>query len=86
MTPVTDYFASITAPEDVGSGIEWFLGHDSIVGLYWVGDNLGEWDEFCYESFPWRRIDRATCWPVVQRGTTVPRDDPMFKKRNKRFG
>ena len=20
------------------------------VRLYWVGDNLGEWDEFCYES------------------------------------
>ena len=25
------------------------LGHD-ILHLYWVGDNLGELDEFCYES------------------------------------
>ena len=29
------------------------LGHDSaLLRLYWAGDNLGEWDEFCYESCP----------------------------------
>ena len=27
------------------------LGHDS-ASLYWARDNLGEWDEFCYESSP----------------------------------
>ena len=25
------------------------------VKLYWAGNNLGEWDEFCYESCPWRK-------------------------------
>ena len=35
-------------------------------------DNLGEWDEFCYESCLWCRIDRSTCWPVVQCATIVP--------------
>ena len=44
--------------------------------LYWVGDNLGEWDKFCYESCPWRRIDHSTCWPAVQRATIVPRMPP----------
>ena len=29
------------------------LGHDSaLLRLNWAGDNLGEWDEFCYESCP----------------------------------
>ena len=28
------------------------LGHDSALqGYTWAGDNLGEWDEFCYESY-----------------------------------
>ena len=26
---------------------------------------------------PWRRIDRSTCWPEVQRATTVPRMPPV---------
>ena len=27
------------------------LGHDSaLLRLYWAGDNLGKWGEFCYES------------------------------------
>ena len=31
------------------------LGHDSaLVRLSGAGDNLGEWDEFCYEPCPWR--------------------------------
>ena len=46
------------------------------VRIYWAEDNLGEWDEFCYESCPWRRIDHSTCWPVVQRATTVPEMPP----------
>ena len=33
---------------------EWMIvvfGHDSaLLRLYWAGDNLAEWDEFCYES------------------------------------
>ena len=37
------------------------------VKLIWAGDNLGEWDEFCYELCPLRRIDHLTCWPAVQR-------------------
>ena len=50
------------------------LGHDSeLVELYWAGDNLSEWDVFCYESCPWCRIDRVTCWPAFQIATTVPR-------------
>ena len=37
------------------------LGHDfACVRLYWAGYNLGECDEFCYESYPWCRIDRST--------------------------
>ena len=47
------------------------LGHDSaLLRLYWARDNLGEWDEFCYESCPWPRINRSTCWPAVQHCTT----------------
>ena len=50
------------------------LSHDSAqLRLYWSGDNLGEWDKICYESCPWRRIYRWTCWPVVQLATTIPR-------------
>ena len=29
-----------------------------------------------YEPCPWCRIDRSTCWPAVQRATTVPRMPP----------
>ena len=46
------------------------LGHDSALRLYWAGDNLGLWDECCYESCPCGRIDRSTYWPGVQRATT----------------
>ena len=50
------------------------LGHDSApLRLYWVGDNLGECAEFCYESCHWHRIDRSAYWPAVQRDTTEPR-------------
>ena len=56
---------------------EWMnsvLGHDSaLLNLYWAGVNLGEWDEFCYEACPWRRIDRSSCRPAIQLATTVPR-------------
>ena len=32
------------------------LGHNSaLLRQYWAGDNLGRWDEFCYESCPWCR-------------------------------
>ena len=34
---------------------EWF----STVRLYWARDNLGEWDELCYESCPWCSPDRS---------------------------
>ena len=26
---------------------------------YWAGENLSQWDEFCYESCPWYRIRPA---------------------------
>ena len=53
------------------------LGHDSpLVMLYWARDNLGEWDEFCYISCPWCRINCSTCWPTFQHATTVPRMPP----------
>ena len=42
------------------------------VRLYWARDNLGEWDEFCYESCPCYRIHCSTCWPAVQCATTLP--------------
>ena len=51
----------------------WFCS----VRLCWARDNLDEWDEFWYESCNWRRIDRSTYWPVVQRATTVPRTPPL---------
>ena len=55
------------------------LGHDStLVRLYWAGTNLGEWDKLCYESRPWCRVDRSTCWPAVQHATTVPRMPPKL--------
>ena len=44
---------------------EWMngvLGNDSaLLRLYWAEDNLGQWDEFCYESCPWCRIDSLAC-------------------------
>ena len=50
------------------------LDHDSkLVRLYRAGDNLGKCDEFYYESCPWCSIDCSTCWPAVQRPTTVSR-------------
>ena len=57
------------------------LGHDSaLLRLYWAGDNLGKWDEFCHESCPWHRIDRSTCWPAVLCATTVPQMPPLIVK------
>ena len=48
------------------------IGYDSaLLQLFWAGDNLDEWDEFCYESCPWRGIDHSTCWQAVQRATTA---------------
>ena len=55
------------------------LGQDSaLLRLYWAEDNLGECDEFCYES--WRSIDRSTCWPAVQHATTVSRMPSVREK------
>ena len=42
------------------------------VRLYWAWDNLGYWNLICYESCPWCRIDRSTCWSAVQHATNVP--------------
>ena len=54
------------------------LGHNSaLLRPYWAEDNLGEWDEFYYESCPRRRIDSSTCWPAVHRATTVPWMPPV---------
>ena len=36
------------------------------VRLNCTGDNLGEWDEFCYKTCPRCRINRSTCWPAVR--------------------
>ena len=59
-------------------GMNGVIGHDSaLIRLYWAGDNLGEWDESCYEACPWCRINRSICWPAVQRTTTVPRT-PLY--------
>ena len=56
---------------------DWFLSHDSaMLRLHWAGDNMGEWDDLCYEWCSWR-IDRSTCWPAVQRATTAPQMPPM---------
>ena len=35
---------------------------------------------FCYESYPRCRIDCATCWPAVQRATTVLRTPPPHER------
>ena len=59
---------------------EWcFRPRFCTVRLYWTGDDPGEWDEFCYEACHWRKIDRSTCWPGVQRATTVPRMSPLYR-------
>ena len=56
---------------------EWhFSPQFCTVKLYWAGDNLGKWDEFCDESCLWCRNDRSTCWPAVQHATTVLRTPP----------
>ena len=63
----------------IGNDIRGVLGHDSaLVRLYCAGDNLGEYDEFCSESCSWRRIDRLTYWPAVQRATIVLRMPPFI--------
>ena len=53
------------------------------VRLYWAKDNLGYRDEFWYESCPRFRMDHLTCWPAVQRTTSVPR---LHSKINGRRG
>ena len=47
-----------------------------ILRLYKAVNNLGQWDEFYYESCNWCRINCSTCWPAVQQATTVPRMPP----------
>ena len=68
---------SVSLSYSIGIWEEWMigvLGHDSaLLRLNWAGDNLGEWDECCYESCLWRRSVRSTCWPVAQRASTIPR-------------
>ena len=57
---------------------DWYLlQYSALLRLYWAWDNLGQWDEFCYEPCQWHKIDRSTCWPAVQRATTVPRMPPV---------
>ena len=59
--------------ESQGNGNQWcFRPWLCTVRLSWARDYLGKWDEFCYESCPWCRIDRSTCWFAVQSTTTVP--------------
>ena len=58
---------------------EWcFRPRFCTVRIYWAGD-VGEWD-IIYESCPWRRIDRSTCRPAVQRATIVLRMSPITKQ------
>ena len=65
---------------------EWcFRPRFCTVRLYWAGDNLGEWDEFCYEPCPWCRIKRSTCWSAVHRATTVPRMLPGIPMRTREY-
>ena len=52
------------------------------VRLHWAGDNLSEWDEFCDESCPWRRIDCLTCWPACYHYTTDTRCPNYYKNFN----
>ena len=52
---------------------EWMicvLGHDSaLLRLYWVGDNLGEWDKVCYEQCrQWKKYAVVTCWALERNG------------------
>ena len=42
-------------------------------GRFICEHNMGWWEVFCYESCSWCRFDQSTCWPPVQRTTTVPR-------------
>ena len=67
--PIESNLTSKSVPNENG-----VLGHNSafVRRLYWDGDNRGKWDEFCYESCPWSRINLLTCWAAVQRATTVP--------------
>ena len=53
---------------------EWyFRPRFCAVRLYWAEDNLRQWQEFWYEPCSSCRISRSTCWPAVQRATTVTR-------------
>ena len=48
--------------------------------LHWAEDNLGKWDEFSYESFPWCSIDLLTNSPVRYNWTT---DAPLFSEKDR---
>ena len=65
--------------------VEWndwcFRPRFCIVRLYSAWENLGVWVEFCYESCPWCRIDRSTCWPAVRCTSTVPRTHTVHRCR-----
>ena len=55
---------------------EWcFRPRSCAVRLHWAGDNE---IIFCYESCPWCRIDRSTCWPSAQSATTIPWTSPHW--------
>ena len=47
-----------------------------------VGDKYGIMRWICYESCPRCRINRSTCWPVVQHATTVLRMPPGMTGEN----
>ena len=54
------------------------LGHDSaLVRLVRLGTTWTN-EKVCYETCPWCRINHSTCWPAVQRATTVPWMSPTY--------
>ena len=59
--------------------------NSALQGYTGPGYNLGEWDEFCYESCSWWKIDCLTCWPAVQRATTVLQMPPQTQTWMKIF-
>ena len=67
-------YGTRTATDEYGKWNHWcYRPRFCTVMLYWAGDNLGERDEFCYESCPWCRLDRMTWWSAVQHATTLLR-------------
>ena len=53
-----------------------------IVRLYWVDGQPGLMRWILTWIMPWCRIDRLTCWPAVQRTTTVPWTPTLERSRN----